>query len=154
MSARVEGHPQYQNLKTLLITIEVEDVLKGGIDKNVTFRQFIWDIRDISDAAGYRKGDEVLLFLNRPTSLGLTSPVGLEQGRFRLTRSRSGEFLAINGSDNSGLFSGLIDSGTLKAARLSPRSRYAVQIFKHGAISLTTLKESVRVLLQDQARSR
>lgn len=154
VSAQVEAHPDYKNLKTVLISLQVDDVLKGGASKTLTFRQFIWDIRDISDVAGYRVGDEVLLFLNRPTSLGLISPVGLEQGRFRVVRSSTGESVAINGNGNSGLLSGLIESGTLNTSKLSPASRSTVRNFRHGAITLSALKESTRALLQNSARPR
>jgi len=150
--ARVEPHPDYKNLKTLLITLQVDDVLKGGSAKTLTFRQFIWDIRDISDAAGYRVGDEVLLFLNRPTSINLTSPVGLEQGRFRVVKNRSGESVALNGNGNSSLLNGLIESGALNTSKLSVRSRSTMQSFKQGPIDLNALEESVRLLVQSPAR--
>jgi hypothetical protein len=153
VTVRVEPHPDYKNLKTLLITLEVDDVLKGGTSKTFTFRQFIWDIRDISNAAGYRVGDEVLLFLNRPTSLGLTSPVGLDQGRFRVVKNRRGESVALNGNGNSNLLNGLIESGTLNTSTLSARSRSTMQGFAKGPIDLSALKESVRVLIQSRARS-
>jgi hypothetical protein len=149
----VEPHPDYKNLKTLLITLQVEDVLKGGTAKTLTFRQFIWDLRDISDAAGYRVGDEVLLFLNRPTAINLTSTVGLEQGHFRITKTRSGDSLAINGDGNSHLMSGLIETGTLNVSKLSARSRSTMQNFRQGSVDLDALKESVRVLLQSSARA-
>jgi hypothetical protein len=154
VTARVEPHPEYKSLKTLLITLQVDDVLKGETAKTLTFRQFIWDLRDISDAAGYRVGDEVLLFLNRPTTIDLTSPVGLEQGRFRIMKTRSGESLAINGDGNSHLMSGLIESGTLNASKLSARSRSTMQSFRQGPVDLDALKESVRVLLQSSARAK
>jgi hypothetical protein len=150
----VEPHPEYKNLKTLLITLQVEDVLKGGTAKTITLRQFIWDLRDISDAAGYRVGDEVLLFINRPTPINLTSTVGLEQGRFRITKTRSGESLAVNGDGNSHLMSGLLESGTLNASKLSARSRSTMQSFRQGPIDLDALKESVRVLLQRRSRAK
>ena len=152
MSARVEPHPEYRNLQTLLITLQVEDVLKGDNIKTLTFRQFIWDMRDISDLAGYRVGDEVLLFLNRITPIGLTSPVGLEQGRFRVVRDARGQFVAINGNGNADLLKGIIESGSLNPAKLTANSRSEVATFKHGAISLRALKESTRLLLQSQTR--
>jgi len=154
VSARVEPHPTYRNLKTVLITLEVEDALKGGSIKTLTFRQFIWDIRDVSNACGYRTGDEVLLFLNRPTSLGLTSPVGLEQGHFRIAHDRNGELVATSGSSNAGLLGDLVKSGTLPTSKLSPLSRTTVQNYKQGSISLSALKESVHVLLQNQQVAR
>lgn len=151
VAARVEAHPAYPNLNTVLVTLAVDDVMKGAPAKTLTFRQFIWDLRDVSSAAGYRAGDEVLLFLNRPTPLGLTSPVGLQQGRFRVTKGRGGELVAMNGSGNAGLLSGAISSGALNTARLSADSRAAIQGHKQGVIPLSALKESVRVLLQGQA---
>lgn len=153
VAARVEPHPDYKNLKTILITLQVDDILKGGTAKTFTFRQFIWDIRDISDAAGYRVGDEVLLFLNRPTPINLTSPVGLEQGRFRIVKTVSGQSLALNGDGNAHLMGGLIETGTLNTSKLSARSRSTMQSFKRGPIDLDALKESVRVLLQSGARN-
>jgi hypothetical protein len=154
VAARVEPHPDYHNLKTILITLEVEDALKGGASKTFTFRQFIWDIRDASDIAGYRIGDEVLLFMNRPTSLGLSSPVGLEQGRFRITKDHNGESVALNGSGNAGLMNSVVESGALTISKLSPRSRTSIQSYKQGAISLSALKESVHMLLQNQMGAR
>jgi hypothetical protein len=97
-------------------------------------------------------GGEVLLFLNRPTPIGLTSPVGLEQGRFRVAKSSTGKSLAVNGNGNSGLFNGLIESGALDPSKLSAQSRSEVRDFKQGAISLSALKESARVLLQSPTR--
>lgn len=153
VTAVVEPHPEYRNLKTVVVTLEVNDVLKGVASRTVTFRQFIWDLRDIATTAGYRGGDEVLLFLNRPTSLGLVTPVGLEQGRFRVRRSASGEVTAINGHGNVGLFDRAATSGTLDTAKLSTQSRTAVRQFKQGAIPLSALKESTRLILQEQART-
>lgn len=154
VAARVELDPDYRNLKTVLITLEVEDVLKGKTNKTFTFRQFIWDIRDISDVAGYRVGDEVFLFMNRPTSLGLSSPVGLEQGRFRITQDRNGEKVALSGSGNAGLMNGVVESGALTVSKLSARSRTSIQRYREGAISLSALKESVQMILQNQLGAR
>lgn len=150
-NAVVEPHPLYPHLSTVVVTLAVEDSLKGASTKEITFRQFIWDLRDISSQGGYRRGDELLLFLNRPTALGLTSPVGLDQGRFRVMTAPDGGAVALNGSGNSGLLDGVRESGTLNVKRLSPRSRLAVQNFAEGAISLQALKDSVRLILQTRA---
>lgn len=154
VSARVEPHPTYHNLRTVLITLEIDDALNGSSSKTLTIRQFIWDIRDVSNAAGYRAGDEVLMFLNRPTPIGLTSPVGLEQGRFRIAHDRNGELVATSGSGNAGLLGDLVRSGALPTSKLSPLSRTAVQNYKQGSISLSALKESIHVLLQNQQGAR
>ncbi len=154
VSAKVEAHPDYSNLKTLLVTLQVDDVLKGALVKTFTFREFIWDVRDISDAAGYRAGDEVVLFLNRPTSLGLVSPVALEQGRFRVMKDRTGIYQAVNGSGNADLFKNLNESGALDVSKLSSPSQSALRGFKAGMIPLSALKESTRELLRTSVKSR
>ncbi len=62
------------------------------------------------DVAGYRKGQELLLLMNGSSRYGLTSPVGLEQGRFRIQRDRSGREVATNGAGNLRLFERLRDA--------------------------------------------
>jgi hypothetical protein len=150
----VERHPDYRNLMTLLITVSVEDVLKGAPAKTVTFRQFLWDPRDVADAGGYRAGEGVLLFLNRPTSLGLTSPVGLGQGRFHIVRGQTAELKVVNDNGNSNLFRDVNESRALKSARLSTQSRTLVQNHTSGPITLTALKEVVRGVLQNGGQTR
>lgn len=150
LAAWAEPSPEYRNLKTLVVTLEVEDVLKGDSTKNLTFRQFIWDIRDVADVGGYRRGQRVLLFLNRPTPLGLVSPVGLGQGHFRVIRNRNGELAAINDSGNTGLLHRIFEPGGLNSANLSAQSRVALQGFTQGQIPFSALKETILALLQSR----
>ena len=98
VSAHVEKHPELTNLHTVVVTLRVRETLKGAARDTYTFRQYIWDLRDRYDAAGYRKGQELLLLMNAPSRYGLTSPVGIEQGRFRIQRDRSGRAVALNGA--------------------------------------------------------
>ena len=148
VSATVEPDPRYNHLQTLVLTLAVDDVLKGQAPTTFTFREFLWDVRDISDHAGYRLGDEVLLFLNGPTPLGFITPVGLQQGRFRVVKGADGQDYAINANQNFGLFDNVVRSGALNAAKLSVKSRATVQSFQRGPIPLTALKESVHLLVQ------
>lgn len=104
VSAQLEPHPELRNLPTVVVTIFVEQVWKGEAGKTFTFRQFAWDIRDRHETLGYRKGQSVVLLMNRPTQLGLSSPAGLEQGRFLVTRGADGRETAVNGHGNAGLF--------------------------------------------------
>jgi hypothetical protein len=115
LSANYEAHPQFSNLKTVVVTLRVADTLKGSAPAVYTFRQFIWDVRDQFNTAGYRPGQELVLLLTQRSSLGLSVPVGLEQGRFRIVR-QNGKILAINGYGNAGLFSGM--QTQLQAGRL------------------------------------
>lgn len=103
VSARVEPHPSYPGLSTVVVTVAVDESLKGSAPSLLTYRQLVWDIRDVHDAAGYRKGQQYILLLNPPTRLGLTSTAGLEQGRFRVVRDEDGRELAVNGYGNANL---------------------------------------------------
>lgn len=104
LSARIEPHPQFPNLQTVVVTVSVTKVLKGEAASALVFRQYVWDVADLQSAAGYRKAGELLLFLNPVSAYGLTSPVGLDQGRFRILRDVKGNRFALNGRGNSGLF--------------------------------------------------
>jgi hypothetical protein len=107
MSARVEPHPQFSALWTVVVTLQVDETLKGQASTTYTFRQFIWDPRDREDAAGYSKSAPLLLFLLKPNSQGLSSPVAFEQGKFRLTADSAGRIYATNGRNYAGLFDGV-----------------------------------------------
>ena len=144
--ARVESHPYYHNLRSVVVTLLVEDVLKGASDSTLTFRQFIWDPRDLFDRAGYREGDDLVLFLNPTTAAGFRSPVGSGQGRFRVVRDASGESMVMNEASNNGLFERM---PTLSAAPgLSPKARrvLAQAGTQAGPMPLSVLRETVHLL--------
>lgn len=144
--ARVERHPTLKNLHTVVVTLRVEETLKGKAGETLTFRQFIWDIRDRYDAAGYHKGQYVLLLLNSPTRYGLVSTAGLNQGRFRIVRNRDGNNIALNGYGNSGLFrdieSVLVDRGI----HLDPVSLQNLKGHRSGPVDLSLLETLIRKL--------
>ena len=94
VSVRAEPHPELTNLWTIVVTLRVREVLKGDAGPTFTFRQFIWDIRDRYDAAGYRKGQELLLLMNPTTRYGLSSPVGRCAAKMKTERRI---YLAIAG---------------------------------------------------------
>src|SRR5690242_6421421 len=88
-SARFEPHPQLRNLMTVVVTMKVIETWKGPARKTITFRQYVWDLNQQKAAAGgYGKGQELLLLLRPVSEYGLTSPAGLEQGRFLISRDR------------------------------------------------------------------
>ena len=145
--ARVEPHPQFHNLRTVVVTLRVSQTLKGVPQETLTFRQFIWDPRDIADGASYRRGDEVLLMLNRTNEYELTSPAGLNQGRFEIQRDASGKAWAMNGHRNEGLFSGMTP-----AAGLSARARALIgHPPAQGAVPFDDLRQTIRDLVVAQA---
>lgn len=146
ISAKTEPHPQYPNLMTVVVRFSVSDSIKGNPGKVLEFRQYIWDIRDRLDHAQYRKGQELLLLLNPVATTGLTSPVGLGQGRFHITRNAAGDALAANESGNTGLFSGTEQRVKSSGIRLSPRSLAAVRAADSTQLRLDDLKVVLRDL--------
>lgn|SRR5688572_3546289 len=143
VSARVEKHPELTNLHTIVVTLSVGETLKGAARDTYTFRQYIWDIRDRYDTAGYRKGQELLLLMNGPSRYGLASPVGIEQGRFRIQRDRAGRAVALNGAGNVRLFDRLQDAPG-KPAALTPKQSSLLARHRGGPIALDELADMIR----------
>ena len=150
LSARVEPHPELQNLYTVVVTLRVERTLKGEAGETFTFRQFIWDVRDRSNAAGYRKGQHLLLLLIKPSVHGLSSPAGLEQGRFRIERTADGREVAVNGAANAGLFEGLESALEKKGAQVRAPLAARAQPHKSGPVALDDLEEIIAALVGAQ----
>lgn len=146
VSVRAEPHPELTNLWTIVVTLRVREVLKGDTGPTFTFRQFIWDIRDRYDAAGYRKGQNLLLLMNPTTRYGLSSPAGLEQGRFRIRRAPDGRELAVNGHGNADLFRNLQQQLTRQRIELAPQAASLIQQHPSGPLPLDGLRDMIQQL--------
>jgi hypothetical protein len=144
VDARVAKHPELTNLDTVVVTLRVRETLKGRARGSYTFRQYIWDVRDRYDAAGYRKGQDLLLLMNAPTRYGLTSPVGIQQGRFSIQRDGSGRAIATNGMGNARLFERLDAASARSRAALSPRQASLVAKHRAGPLALEDLTALIR----------
>ena len=144
VSTRVEPHPDFSSLWTVVVTIQVDEAIKGQVGASYSFRQFIWDPRDRQDAAGYQKGQNVLLLLSTPSSNGLSSPIGLEQGRFQLSADGAGIVRATNGRNNVGLLNGVGGRATAKGIRLAPRSAALLASQSEGPLALDDLLSLIR----------
>ena len=145
LSAKVEPHPQLQNLTTVLVTLDVHDTLKGTTGKTFQFRQYVWDIRDKLDASRYAKGQEVLLLLTHPSQYGLSSPVGLEQGRFQVVYEK-GQATAVNGKGNAALFANTAVRAKASNLKLSERTKRLIVSQISGPVPLDDLKAAIRNL--------
>ncbi len=150
VEAHVERHATVRGLRTVVVTLRSEEVMKGRAGATYTFREVIWDVRDIDDKAGYRKGQQWLLFLNAPNENGLTSPVGLEQGRFKVIERADRKVEVVNGRGNVGLFEGVTQAPEYKASTLSSRAQSMVSTHRQGAVMLDSLREVVRSLAGGQ----
>lgn len=146
LRAQVEKHPQFPGLDTVVVTLRVRETLKGAPRGTHTFRQYLWDIRDRQDANGYRKGQDVLLLLVEPSPYGLSSPAGLDQGRFRIARDAAGREVAVNGQGNFRLFEGLAAEAAKEGAVLSPASLRMVDAPQSGPVAVADLTRLIREL--------
>lgn len=145
-SVTLEPHPQLKNLLTVAVTLQVEETLKGDALKSLTFRQAVIDARDRRQFMGYRTGQHLLLILMKPSSYGLTSPAGMEQGRFRIVARPDGKLLAANGFNNAGLFRGLDSQLSARGLRMAPEVQTMVAKPESGPVSLEYLKSLIRTL--------
>jgi hypothetical protein len=151
LSARVEKHPELASLNTLVVTLKVRETLKGGARGTYTFRQYLWDLRDFRDAAGYYKGQEYVLLMNAPSRYGLTSPSGMEQGRFRVTRDARGQAIAMNGRGNALLLHGVATELAKSGAALSPDASSLVAKHQQGPIPADDLVRLIRELARGRS---
>jgi hypothetical protein len=144
ISAKIEPHPELTNLTTLVVTMRVTSTLKGQAASTFSFRQFIWDIRDKYEFGGYQKGQQILILLNPVSSYGLTSPAGMEQGRFLITKDEHGNSLASNGFANVGLFSDVETKAVSAKVKLSVASIMLARQHVRGPVALDQLETIIR----------
>lgn len=100
---------------TMRITFQVEQGLRGvRTGRTLTIRQWagLWDA-----GTRYRVGDRLLLFLYPPSRLGLTSPVGGQQGRFALDHRGQ----ALVGIERAALFREMRARGEVRNDRIRLR---------------------------------
>jgi hypothetical protein len=146
VSARMERHPEL-GVPVLAVTVHVRETLKGPHRPAFTFRQFLWDYRERMTAAHYRKGDDVLLLLIAPSRYGLSSPAGMEQGRFRILRDAEGREMAVNGHGNARLFDGLDAQVDKQGIALSASSSHMVRRPPIGPVEARRLTGLIRELV-------
>lgn len=146
VSVRMEKHPELANLDTVVVVLRVRETLKGQAASNFTFRQYVWDLRGRMNMLGYKKGQDVLLMMIAPSRYGLSSPAGVEQGRFRIERDATGREFAVNSHDNLRLFDGVGAQLEKQGAVLSPASASLVARRPRGPVELRELTALIREL--------
>jgi hypothetical protein len=144
VSTRVEPHQQLTNLMTVVVKLNVLDTYKGKPQKSLVFRQYLLDLRAQLGATKYRKGQEMLLLLGPVSEFGLTSPVGLEQGRFLVSRDAKGNAVALNGRGNLGLFNSVEKRAQANGLKLTARTTALIQRPAPGPIPLADLQDALR----------
>jgi hypothetical protein len=149
-STKVEPHPQLRNLNTVVVTMSVKDTYKGTPQKSLTFRQYVWDLDPKRAASEYHKGREMVLLLGPVSEYGLTSPVGLEQGRFRVSLDKKGQAVVENGRGNQGLFNAVEDRARAKGLQLSARTLAATKRRGSGPLPLADLEDAIRTFARNR----
>jgi hypothetical protein len=139
-------HAQLTNLLTVVVTVQVEDTMKGASVPTYTFRQAVIDRRDQQQLLGYRVGQHLLLALIRPSVYGLSSPAGMQQGRFAISPASGGKLQATNGFGNTGLLQGIDAYLRSSATPVSPQVRAMLAEPKPGPLPLDELKTLMRTL--------
>ncbi len=150
---RTEKHPQFTALDTLVVTLEVKEVFYGKAGATYTFRQYLSAQQDVISKLGYQAGQEYVLMLIKPSQYGLSSPAGLEQGRFRVHRDAQGNVQLVNGFGNAGLFYRMekhVPEGF--AAQLDPAVARLLTEPHKGPISIAKFRELIRGLAAARQR--
>ncbi|MBI2822654.1 MAG: hypothetical protein HYX74_10545 [Acidobacteria bacterium] len=88
-----QGSIQDFDLTYTEYTFAVSDWIKGGGNQTVSVRQLgrSGGVGLIPGIPSYKKGEEVVLFIHRPSQIGLTSPVGMQQGYYPVERDSGGD---------------------------------------------------------------
>ena len=148
VSVKAEPHPEFANLKTIVVTLDVQEVLKGQAPRLFTFRQFVSHPLDYKEKLGYAGDQDVLLMLTKPSQYGLSSPAGLEQGRFRIQTDANGNRTVVNGVNNAGLFIRIAKSAPKLDAQLAGLpARQLLTQHRSGPIPLDEFKSIIQTLV-------
>jgi hypothetical protein len=95
------------------VTFEVERVIKGDLGSTLTIEVVGAEAGRMApglaalDVPRFSPGERVVLFLYPDSTLGLTSPVALGQGKFSVLYDKEGHELAVNAFGNRDLLRGL-----------------------------------------------
>lgn len=151
-SVRVEPHPEFKNLRTAVITVQVQKVFKGEPVSTYTWREYLQDIRDNAKNLLYKPGQEYLLLMIQPSRYGLSSPAGHAQGVFRVRRDAQGNQFVVNGRNNLGLFKDMEVQAPKVKERLSAAARQMVSTHRQGALPMGSVLEVVKALSARKSR--
>jgi len=149
-----ESLPGYPNIPTVRVTMDVDAMMRGPERATYTFRELQMGLRAKGNKTNYRVGQQVVLFLPSPSELGLSSPIGLEQGRFHISRDAAGQAIVANELGNAGLFNGVAQDARNEGRKLPPNQLRLVS-GTSGPVNLSEFVSLVKNLkslsrIQDQ----
>jgi hypothetical protein len=146
-NVRYEGLPGYPNIPTVVVTLQVERMLRGPGGTHYTFRQWISSPRELGGKRGYLVGQRLLLFMPLASRAGLSSPLGLEQGRFKIGPDARGQETIANGYGNAGLFKNVPEAAEKAGAGLTEKELHTAST-PSGPVPLEDFVELVEHLKQ------
>ncbi len=139
-----ETADQVIGLVVVEYTFEVLEGMKGTeAGERITFRQVTGSRgaqRGIAGLPSYKVGEDMVLFLHPDSRLGLTSPVGMTQGVFRVRRSEDGQLRVANSLSNRNLGLELSDR-VVSEMDLSPAEIGSLS--RSAPIPVATLRSAV-----------
>jgi hypothetical protein len=141
-----ESLPGYPNISTIRVTLDVEAMMRGPTGDSYSFREVVLGQRRKEGKARYRAGQHLLLFLTSPSQYGLSGPIGIEQGRFHISRNASGIYTVVNEYGNTGLFTNVQEEAN-NAGRPLTASQSRVAAVQNGAVPLDDFRSLVKNLM-------
>ncbi len=118
-------HPTL-GVEVTLATFEVERSIKGDVGETVTVTLFggrptAGNATAIIGRPNFAVGEDLVLFLYGESSAGLSSPVGLGQGKFNVFTDKQGNKIAVNEFGNKNLFRGMSTEAKGRLDSAAPR---------------------------------
>jgi len=142
-----ENLPGYANIPTVKVSLEVENMLRGPEGYTYTFREVLIGLKALEGKNTYHVGQRILVFLPSPSRYGLTSPIGIEQGRFHIARNSDGEEVVVNEIDNAGLFKNMDTTPYMSALPLSRNRMKKTETAGRGPVRLDGFVALVKSLM-------
>ena len=142
-----ESLPGYPNIPTIKVTLNVEEMMRGPKDATYTFREVFVGLRARVGGKNYTAGRQLLLFLTAPSRYGLSSPVGIEQGRFHVSRNPRGNPIVVNEQSNIGLFRNVAEAAHM-AGRPLTESQLRITSSEKGPVQLNEFVSMVQNLMR------
>jgi len=133
------------NLPYLEVEVNVSEAIQGTPGRTLKFRQFGMQskqpvesgrrfVGQLPSMPQFSVGENVILFLGRPSSLGFRTTIGLQQGKFTVLSGN-----AVNAFQNNGLFKNVPTGG----AALSEKQQ-AMLATHQGGVHARTFIDFVR----------
>jgi len=142
---RYESLPGYPNIPTVEVTLNVENMVRGPAGSTYTFREVLMGLQPKTGKQGYVVGQRLFLFFLARSPYGLRSPIGMEQGRFHITRNPSGGEMVVNEWGNAGLFKNVKQTASKGGLQLTT-SQLRIATTPRGPVALDDFVSLVRRL--------